>query len=63
MHRTTFPLRAVGLAFALTLGLVPVAGAGTTVDPETLIPPPPPGAQCTATGAFIICATSLEVHT
>jgi hypothetical protein len=42
---------------------VPVANAGTTVDPETLIPPPPPGSQCTATGAFIICATSFEVHT
>jgi hypothetical protein len=31
--------------------------APQSVDPDTLTPPPPPGAECTQTGNYIICQT------
>src|SRR4029450_12745924 len=48
-------LAAVGLLWAA----VPAA-AGPLVDPSSLRPPPPPGADCRLNGAWIICHTSLE---
>jgi hypothetical protein len=49
--------RAAVIAVVATVLTVPSAFAGSTVDPNTLIPPPPPGAECSATGAFVICHT------
>jgi hypothetical protein len=49
--------RATGFALLTMCLTVPSAFAGSTVDPNTLIPPPPPGAECSATGAFVICHT------
>src|SRR5512132_2064757 len=42
-------------------GLILLAGpasAGSAVDPSTLQPPPPPGAECQLNGQWIICQTS-----
>jgi hypothetical protein len=38
-----------------------LATAGNIVDPNTLIPAPPPGAVCRADGTGVICHTSLSV--
>ena len=54
--------RVVAIAFFLgmvVLGPQP-ASAGPLVDPDTLIPPPPPGSTCSATGNQVICQTSLD---
>jgi hypothetical protein len=40
---------------AITAGTA--SAAPTTVDPDTLTPPPPPGAECKDTGNYIICHT------
>jgi hypothetical protein len=57
------PLRAlVGasvLALAGLMWMAVPATAGPLIDPSTLQPPPPPGAQCQADGQWIICHTSL----
>ena len=37
------------------------AGAGPIVDPATLEPAPPPGAQCRADGSWTICDTGLQL--
>ena len=49
---------------ALTLAMVVAAvtagaaiAAPKTVDPDTLTPPPPPGAECKQTGNYVICHT------
>ena len=51
----------IGLLSALAGGLLIAspASAGPTVDPGTLTPPPPPGAQCRLNGQSIICQTSI----
>ena|SRR5215203_1257074 len=46
---------AVGLVVALAA--FPASAAPRSVDPDTLTPPPPPGAQCKDTGNYIICHT------
>src|SRR5215208_3680057 len=33
------------------------SAAPTSVDPDTLTPPPPPGAECKQTGKYVICHT------
>src|SRR5829696_10088160 len=43
---------------AITAGTA--SAAPTTVDPDTLTPPPPPGAECKDTGNYIICHYSLD---
>lgn len=57
------PSRAVSrvgvLALAGLLWMAGPAAAGPLVDPSTLQPPPPPGAECRADGQWIICHTSL----
>jgi hypothetical protein len=35
------------------------AAAGQLIDPSTLQPPPPPGAECRVDGEWIICHTEL----
>jgi hypothetical protein len=58
-------LRRILMAGVLALVLA-VITAGTasaapmTVDPDTLTPPPPPGAECKDTGNYIICHYSLD---
>ena len=45
----------------LMLATVPAANAGTPVDPDTLTPPPPPGATCEAVGPTkVICHTAIS---
>lgn len=48
------------LALAGLVGMAMPAAAGPLVDPDTLQPPPPPGAECRLDGAWIICQTSLS---
>jgi hypothetical protein len=63
---TMKPFRAVTRAGILALaGLIWMAipaAAGPVVDPSTLQPPPPPGAECRLDGAWIICHTSLVLN-
>jgi len=47
------------LALAGLMWMAVPAAAGPLVDPSTLQPPPPPGAECRLDGAWIICHTSL----
>ena len=51
-----------GVALAIELVAVAAlpASAGPLVDPNTLTPPPPPGAECNQTGNFIICQTFFD---
>ena len=55
-----------GLGMALAIGLVvaladsPASAAPRSVDPTTLTPPPPPGAECTQTGNYILCQTYFD---
>jgi hypothetical protein len=53
--------RAVILALALSWMAVP-ASAGPLVDPSTLQPPLPPGADCRLDGQWIICQTSFRTE-
>jgi hypothetical protein len=53
--------RIVLLALAGVLLIAAPASAGPTVDPSTLTPPPPPGAECRLDGQWIICQTSLVI--
>ena len=48
------------LALAGLVGMAVPAAAGPLVDPDTLQPPPPPGAECRLDGQWIICQTSLQ---
>jgi hypothetical protein len=55
------------LIVALMLALVAAAitagaalAAPRTIDPNTLTPPPPPGAECKDTGNYIICQTFFD---
>jgi hypothetical protein len=55
-----------GLGMALAIGLVmalaafPASAAPKSVHPDTLTPPPPPGAQCKDTGTYVICQTFVD---
>jgi hypothetical protein len=49
---------AVALALVAGLLVAAPASAGTSIDPSTLTPPPPPGAECRLGGQWIICQTS-----
>jgi hypothetical protein len=55
------PFRTVAVGILAVAGLlwtaVPAA-AGPQVDPSTLQPPPPAGADCHLAGRWIICQTS-----
>ena len=55
--------RIVGMALGvlLVLATIPAASAGTPADPDTLTPPPPPGATCEAVGpTTVICHTAIS---
>jgi hypothetical protein len=53
-------LGATILALAGLVGMAVPAAAGPLVDPDTLQPPPPPGAECRLDGQWIICQTGLS---
>jgi hypothetical protein len=56
-------IRTVVLSILAASGLLwtaTPAAAGPLVDPSSLQPPPPPGADCRLNGAWIICHTSLD---
>ncbi|MBA2382049.1 MAG: hypothetical protein H0V73_08060 [Chloroflexi bacterium] len=40
------------------MGQAPAALAGAAVDADSLVPPPPPGATCSADGRYVICSTT-----
>ena len=52
--------RAGVLALAGLIWMAVPAAAGPLVDPSTLQPPPPPGAECRLDGQWVICHTALE---
>src|SRR5215203_6834864 len=60
LHRRMV-LWAMGMALAIglvvALAALPASAAPQSVDPDTLTPPPPPGAECKDTGNYIICHT------
>ena len=56
MFRLAMPV--VGLLIALAVPAV--ASAGQPVDPSTLTPEPPPGAECRATANGVICDTVFD---
>ncbi len=56
MKRATLFLAAMLVALLLACGAA--LAVPKSVDPDTLTPPPPPGAQCKETGNYVICHTS-----
>ena len=61
MNRTR---RMIGITLGafLMLATIPTVSAGTPVDPDTLTPPPPPGATCEAVGnSTVICHTAVSL--
>jgi len=50
----------VALVVAMVLAAITggaALAAPNSVDPDTLTPPPPPGAECKGTGTYVICHT------
>src|ERR687890_349647 len=58
MKRATLLLAAMLATLLLACGAA--LAAPKSVDPETLTPPPPPGAECKDTGNFILCQTFFD---
>lgn len=57
-HQLTTTIAAITCASAaLSAG---AASAGQTVDPSTLVPMPPPGSTCQATGVGVTCYTTFD---
>lgn len=55
-------LSSAGVALLAIGGLTATpAGAGPIVDPDTLQPAPPPGAECRADGRWTICHTGVVI--
>src|SRR5215217_5001317 len=53
----------MSLMLALILAAIAAdtaSAAPRTVDPDTLTPPPPPGAECKQTGNYVICRGSFD---
>jgi hypothetical protein len=48
------------LALAGLVATAAPAAAGPLINPDTLQPPPPPGAECRLDGQWIICQTGLQ---
>ena len=53
-----FVVPTIGLLIALAFP--GVAAAGSPIDPTTLVPEPPPGAECHAAGNQVICDTQVD---
>ena len=58
MKRATLLLAAMLATLLLACGAA--LAAPKSVDPKTLTPPPPPGAECKDTGNFILCQTFFD---
>ena len=58
MRRTVLLLATMALTLLLASGLA--LAAPTTIDPDTLKPPPPEGAVCHGNGQYVICQTVFE---
>lgn len=50
----------VAMFLGLAISAIHPASAGRPVDPNTLTPPPPPGAKCSANGNQVICHSNLD---
>jgi len=48
------------MALTLLVASGVALAAPRTVEPDTLTPPPPPGAECKQTGNFLICQTFFD---
>ena len=57
--RSSLPTSLLAATALIGAGLLtaPGAAAGSSVDPSTLSPPPPPGATCQQDGRFVLCNT------
>ena len=58
-------MKRIIVALVLAMVLAAITGgaalaAPNSVDPDTLTPPPPPGAECKDTGNFILCQTFFD---
>ncbi len=58
-------MKRIIVALVLAMVLAAITGgaalaAPNSVDPDTLTPPPPPGAECKDTGNYIICQTYFD---
>jgi hypothetical protein len=51
-------IAAIGLTVAAFLAATP-ARAGGSVDPDDLVPSPPPGADCSLDGNWVLCHTAV----
>jgi hypothetical protein len=58
MRRIIVALMLAMVVAAVTAGAA--LAAPKTIDPNTLTPPPPPGAECKDTGNYIICQTFFD---
>ena len=58
MRRIIVALMLAMVVAAVTAGAA--LAAPRTIDPNTLTPPPPPGAECKQTGNYIICQTFFD---
>jgi hypothetical protein len=58
MRRIIVALMLAMVGAAVTAGAA--LAAPRTIDPNTLTPPPPPGAECNQTGNYIICQTFFD---
>jgi len=58
MRRIIVALMLAMVVAAITAGAA--IAAPKTVDPDTLTPPPPPGAECKETGQYVICQTFFD---
>jgi hypothetical protein len=58
MRRTIVAIMLAIVAAAVTAGTA--LAAPKTIEPNTLTPPPPPGAECKQTGNYIICQTFFD---
>ena len=58
MRRIIMALMLAMVVAAVTAGAA--LAAPRTIDPNTLTPPPPPGAECKDTGNYIICQTFFD---
>jgi hypothetical protein len=62
MNHSSSTAIAVGLLLAGLTVASPTASAGSAVDPDTLQPPPPPGAECQTIGSGVRCDTFFLVE-
>jgi hypothetical protein len=60
MHRTRHLLLSLAVLGSVLVASTATVSAGSSVDPNTLTPVPPPGAICSANGPQVICSTTFD---